>query len=70
MEYPEAKAFDPLGVLAEFQDSILAELDFAQEIRNMERVEANFEGAAFVRVPRSTRPCLPGGCSAWSSSTA
>jgi len=52
VEYPEAKAFDPEGVLAEFESSILAELDFILEVRNMQRVSANFEGADFVRVPK------------------
>ncbi len=52
VEYPEAKAFDPVGVLDEFEHSILSELDFAQEAKNMDRVARNFGDADFVRVPK------------------
>lgn len=51
VEYPEARAFDPVGVVEEFEHSILAELDFVLEARNMERVRTNFDGADFVRIP-------------------
>lgn len=51
VEFPEAQAFDPLGVLAEFERSILSELSFDTEARNMKRVAANFAGCDFVSVP-------------------
>ncbi len=51
VEYPETRAFDPVGVVAEFEHSILSELDFELEARNMERVRRNFEGTDFVKVP-------------------
>ncbi len=53
VEYPESRAFDPVGVVAEFEHSILAELDFVLEVRHMERVRANFQDTPFVKVPRT-----------------
>ncbi len=50
-EYPEAKSFDPVGVLQEFERSITAELDFLQEASNMERFRKNFAGDPDVHVP-------------------
>jgi ubiquinone biosynthesis protein len=52
VEYPESRAFDPVGVVAEFEHSILAELDFVLEVRNMERVRANFHDTPFVKIPK------------------
>lgn len=51
-EFPEAIAFDPVGVLAEFERSILSELAFLEEARNMRRVARNFGAAAIVRIPK------------------
>ena len=51
VEFPEAQAFDPVGVLAEFERSILSELSFEIEARNMKRVANNFAGLEVVRVP-------------------
>lgn len=52
VEYPEARSFDPLGILEEFERSIKAELDFDLEARNMRRIQRNFEGEQdIVRVP-------------------
>ena len=56
VEYPEARAFDPVGVVAEFEHSILAELDFVLEARHMDRVRQNFVETDFVRVPEVHRP--------------
>jgi ubiquinone biosynthesis protein len=50
-EYPEARSFDPRGVLGEFERSITAELDFVQEAENMRRFARLFEGDATVRIP-------------------
>lgn len=52
VEYPEARAFDPLGVLDEFERSISAELDFEEEARNMRRCARLFQDKAdIVHVP-------------------
>ncbi|NOY24551.1 MAG: AarF/ABC1/UbiB kinase family protein [Oligoflexia bacterium] len=52
IEYPEVKAFDPLGVLDEFERSIEAELDFEEEARHMERFRRMFaDKTNIVRVP-------------------
>ncbi|HCH62901.1 MAG TPA: ABC transporter, partial [Deltaproteobacteria bacterium] len=51
VEYPESRAFDPVGVVAEFEHSILGELDFALEVKNMDRVRQNFTDTSFVKVP-------------------
>ena len=51
VEYPESRAFDPVGVVSEFEASILAELDFIIEAQNMNRVRNNFADTDFVRVP-------------------
>jgi ubiquinone biosynthesis protein len=50
-EYPEVRSFDPLGVLAEFERSITAELDFLLEAENMRRFSKLFAGDPTVRVP-------------------
>jgi ubiquinone biosynthesis protein len=50
-EFPEARSFDPRGILAQFERSITAELDFLQEARNMERFQRNFRDSPDVRVP-------------------
>jgi ubiquinone biosynthesis protein len=44
VEYPEAQSFDPIGVLQEFERSIIAEMDFENEVRNIRRIAANFAG--------------------------
>lgn len=51
VEYPEAKAFDPVGILDEFQGSITAELDFIEEARNMRRMVRNLGDLDIVRIP-------------------
>jgi ubiquinone biosynthesis protein len=51
VEYPEVRAFDPLGVLDEFEASITSELDFAQEARHMRKMARNLGDLPFVKVP-------------------
>jgi ubiquinone biosynthesis protein len=53
VEFPEARSFDPMAVLDEFEESLMAELDFEQEARNMAKVARLFEGCEFVRVPKA-----------------
>lgn len=50
-EYPEARSFDPIGVLEEFESSITAELDFHKEVENMKKFARNFADADYVKVP-------------------
>lgn len=50
-EVPEAKSFDPIGVLTEFERSITAELDFLKEAEQMGRFRRNFDGDPHVRIP-------------------
>jgi len=49
--FPELENFDPIGILDEFERSILAELDFRQESRNIRRFRLNFEGYPHVHFP-------------------
>ena len=52
VEYPEARSFDPIGILEEFERSIKAELDFDLEARNMRRIQRNFaDDEDIVRIP-------------------
>ncbi|MCA9571681.1 MAG: AarF/ABC1/UbiB kinase family protein, partial [Myxococcales bacterium] len=50
-EFPEARSFDPRGILVQFERSITAELDFLQEAQNMKRFARNFAGSEDVRIP-------------------
>lgn len=50
-EFPEANSIDMQGVVAEFESSILLELDFNNEAQNMRRAAANFGEDERVRVP-------------------
>ncbi|HUH02003.1 MAG TPA: AarF/UbiB family protein, partial [Kofleriaceae bacterium] len=48
---PESRVYSPVGLVSEFDRSIMAELDFKQEADNAERFARNFEGDARVRFP-------------------
>ncbi len=50
-EYPEARSFDPRGVLSEFDRSIHQELDFTLEASHMVRFTENYLGIDFVHIP-------------------
>ncbi|MFT4980139.1 MAG: ubiquinone biosynthesis protein, partial [Myxococcota bacterium] len=50
-EMPEAEMFDLKGILQEFRRSILAELDFTAEARNLRRFRANFADTPHVVLP-------------------
>ncbi len=52
---PEARTYSPVALVAEFDRSIKAELDFAQEADHAERFAKNFEGDPRVRFPRVHR---------------
>ncbi len=51
-EYPESHAFDPLGVLQEFERSILSELDFDTEAENIRKFQRNFPDDERVLIPQ------------------
>jgi len=52
VEYPEVQAFDPLGVLDEFERSIRAELDFVQEADHIRRFARLFaDKGDIVHIP-------------------
>jgi len=49
---PELAHYDPVGLVEEFADTIVKELDFRLEAHNAERFGENFAGEPAVRVPR------------------
>ncbi len=49
----EARIYDPIGLVQQFDRSITAEMDFTVEAGNGERFRRNFEGFPGVRFPRS-----------------
>lgn len=49
--FPEAAMFDLAGMVAEFEKSLMRELDFDVERQNLERFRANFEDKPRVHVP-------------------
>jgi ubiquinone biosynthesis protein len=51
----EARTYDPVGLVRQFDKSITAELDFTQEAHNGERFRRDFAGSPLVRFPRSYR---------------
>ena len=52
VEWPEAALFDPVGILEQFERSILAEVDFKLEAANTNRFRGNFAGDDRVVIPR------------------
>lgn len=52
---PEARAYTPVGLVAEFDRAVRAELDFAQEADNAERFTENFAALSTVRFPKVYR---------------
>ncbi len=51
-EFPEMELFDPRGMFREFQRSLLSELDFLQEIKNLQRFRKNFSQIEGVKLPK------------------
>jgi ubiquinone biosynthesis protein len=51
----EARIYDPVGLVEQFDQSISAELDFVNEAQNAERFRQNFEGQREVVFPRVYR---------------
>jgi ubiquinone biosynthesis protein len=54
---PEVAAYDPLGLLAAFERSLLRELDFRVEAENARELGRALAGAPEVRVPRIVHAC-------------
>jgi ubiquinone biosynthesis protein len=52
---PESRTYSPVDLVAEFERSIVAELDFGQEADHAERFAKNFEGDVRVRFPKIYR---------------
>ncbi|WP_178985571.1 ABC1 kinase family protein [Winogradskyella helgolandensis] len=51
----QAKALQPLQIVASFEKSIKEELQFLREVENMERFAKNFEGNEAIHVPKVYR---------------
>lgn len=49
--FPEAAMFDLAGMVAEFEKSLMRELDFEVEAQNLERFRANFADKPRIHVP-------------------
>jgi ubiquinone biosynthesis protein len=49
----EAKIYDPVGLVSQFERSILAEMDFGIEAQNGERFRRNFAGNETIAFPKS-----------------
>jgi ubiquinone biosynthesis protein len=50
---PETKIYSPVGLVAQFDRSITAELNFFQEAENAQRLAQNFTGNNYVRFPKT-----------------
>ena len=50
--FPESRRYDPIGLVEEFADTILRELDFRLEGHNAERFSENFREEPAVSVPQ------------------
>jgi len=53
--FPEARLYSPVGIVEQFERAIRKEIDFTNEIENIERFRANFRGVAGVHFPRPHR---------------
>ena len=51
VEFPDVGLFDPKGILDEFEKSIMGELDFVAEARNLKRFQKNFATWTDIRFP-------------------
>jgi len=49
---PEAKFYSPVGLVSQFDRSIMMELNYQVEAENAERFHKNFEGDTRIRFPR------------------
>lgn len=50
-QVPDLRRYRPTGIVQQFASSLRAELDFAAECRNAERIAENFEGDDRIAIP-------------------
>jgi ubiquinone biosynthesis protein len=50
--FPETRIFSPTGIVAEFEKAILKEIDFSNELDNLERFQRNFADDTRVHFPQ------------------
>lgn len=55
--FPGLRRFHPVGMVRQFRQSLLQELDLAAECRNAERIAASFSADARMLVPAVYWPC-------------
>ncbi len=55
--FPELRRFHPVGMVRQFRQSLLQELDLAAECRNAERIAAGFSADPRMLVPAVYWPC-------------
>jgi len=53
--FPEARLYSPAGIVEQFERAIRKEIDFSNELENIERFRANFRGNGGVHFPRPHR---------------
>lgn len=51
-QYPEIRAIDPIGLIHQFEESILHELDFINESVNIQRFAFNFKDDPDIYIPQ------------------
>ena len=56
-EFPELELFDPRGMFLQFKKSLLAELDFVQEKKNLQRFSKNFSTFDNIVIPEVLEEC-------------
>ncbi|MBF6595847.1 MAG: hypothetical protein IVW51_15590 [Thermaceae bacterium] len=61
-------SYDPLGLVEEFARTILDELDYTKERRNLERYAQNLANTEGYACPGFTHKPLAARCSRWSTS--
>jgi ubiquinone biosynthesis protein len=49
---PEARVYNPIGMVEDFAQQIRKELDFIRDARNAERMSRNFRGVPGIRFPK------------------
>ena len=54
--FPEARFYSPVGIVAEFEKAIYREIDFTHELEHIERFRANFRDRPGVQFPAPHKP--------------
>jgi len=50
--FPEARLYNPVGMVEDFAHQIVKELDFTREARNADRMSRNFQNVPGIRFPK------------------